>query len=395
MTKIKLIYAEKAPSAERESLYKQTGRIYDTEGISPSLTTEQDKNAHIMEFRQLTETRTEEAKEQRRKAQAEGKEHLVMEMKTGKDVSYTIDANYHKGTNTTEKSRRQLVMEQHTVAYSKSTREDWVEHRGKVNGEGNTVSCGDGGRNQSSGNFVATVEAKDVRIRKLTPVETERLQGYPDNYTQYGRKEDGTITNISNAQRFKMCGNGVSSPVAKAIIEHLIPKGEVKVLSTFTGIAGTELDLDERFKVIGHCEIDKFASDVLRYHYPDIPNYGDVTTLVDRDDIEDFDLLVGGFSCQPWSVSGLRQGFDDEKGRGQVIYSIFDILKKHKNKYVVLENVKGLLSHNKGQSFEAIMEYLSSLGYDVDFEVVNSKHFGLAQNRQRVFIVGVLNESRT
>ena len=403
MNDIKLIYGEKALSAKRDSLYRQQGRVYDSEGISPTLTTENNKNAH------------------------------VMELKTGKDVAYTIDANYHKGTNTTLKPRRQLVMEQHTVAYSKSTRDTHIDVRGKVDGEANTISTGDGGRSMSSQNFVvdkeldmncinpkaheseriyktdsegpclratkggtsgaSTLIEDEIRIRKLTPLECERLQGYPDNHTKYGRKENGLIYEMSNTQRYKQCGNGVSSPVSKKIIESIIPEGEVRVFSTFTGIGGTELLLDDRFKVVGHCEIDKYASDVLRYNFPDIPNFHDVTKIVDRDDIPEFDLLIGGFPCQAFSIAGLRKGFDDEKGRGQLIYNIFDILKKHRPKYLCLENVKGLLSHNKGDSFEAILEFLSKLGYNLDFEVVNSKHFGLAQNRERVFIIGVLNES--
>jgi site-specific DNA-cytosine methylase len=238
-------------------------------------------------------------------------------------------------------------------------------------------------RNQDQ---TAVYNPYNLKIRKLTPVECERLQGYPDNHTAFGRKVDGTIYNMSNTQRYKQIGNGISSPVSKAVIEHLIPEGEVNVMSLFSGVAGTELKLDKRFKVVGHCEFDKYASDVLRYHYPNIPNFGDVTEFVIRKDIPDFELLVGGFPCQAWSLAGLRKGFDDEQ-RGQLIYNVFDIMRKHNPKYVVLENVKGLLSHNKGESFVAIMEYISSLGYEVGFELVNSKHFGLAQNRERVFIV--------
>ena len=99
-------------------------------------------------------------------------------------------------------------------------------------------------------------------------------------------------------------------------------------------------------------------------------------------------MLVGGFPCQSWSIAGLRKGFSDD--RGQLIYNVFDILRKFRPQALVLENVKGLLTKDNGDAFEAIMEYLSELGYELDFEVVNSKHFGLAQNRERVFIFGKL-----
>lgn len=351
-------------------------------------------------------------------------------MKTGKDVSFCIDSNYHKGTNTTLKSRRQLVLESReremkttTVAYSKSTRKEHIDVRGRVDQDANTISTGDGGANMSTQNFVAvhyghknkeheykdvaptlkaqshghepmTVEADEaaanVRIRKLTPVECERLQGYPDGHTAFGRKEDGTIYKMSDTQRYKQCGNGVSSPVAATILQKLIPSEDINVQSLFSGILGTELDLPERFNLTGVCEFDKYASDVIRFHKPDVPNFHDVTKFIERNDVPDFDLLTFGFPCQSFSIAGLRQGFEDDKGRGTLIYNVFDILQKHKPKYFMAENVKGLLNHDGGKTIIQILTGLSQLGYELDFELVNSKHYGLAQNRERVFIFGRL-----
>lgn len=390
-------------------------------------------------------------------------------------------------------SKESRITPVHTIAYSKSTREGGrVEARGKIDDEANTLSCGDGCTNQSTGNYVFTkenmsdikfvggvnpkktwnkddnrnlsrnysqgerihsdegispalsasmggtangsqlivenemkmfgevrcdegirtfkddtcgtlrtkdsggdkvvVETEDspqevIRIRKLTPTECERLQGYPDNHTKFGRRADGTVYEISNSQRYKMCGNGISSPVPAHLFPTIFGTEPIRVMSLFSGCGGTELLLPANFEVIGHCEFDKYASDVLRYHYPDIPNFHDVTEFVDKE-VPEFDMLVGGFPCQSWSIAGLRKGFGDD--RGQLIYNVFDILRKHKPKYLCLENVKGLLSKDNGDAFEAIMEYLSELGYELDFEVVNSKHFGLAQNRERVFIFGKL-----
>lgn len=277
-----------------------------------------------------------------------------------------------------------------TVAYSKSTRESHIDVRGKVDGEANTISTGDGGSNMSSQNFVAEECSSLVRIRKLTPIETERLQGYKDNWTKVGRKEDGSTYEMSNTQRYKQTGNGVSSPVAAAILEKLLPEGNVRVQSLFSGIGGTELALPPRFEITGHCEFDKHASAVLSYHYPEIPNFHDVTKFCERTDVPVFDLLTFGFPCQSFSIAGLRQGFNDDKGRGSLIYNCFDIIEKHKPKYFLAENVKGLISHDSGKTIIEILKGLSQLGYEIDFELVNSKHYGLAQNRERIFVFGKL-----
>ena len=366
---------------------------------------------------------------------------IKAESKPGRDISYCLDANYSKGTNTTVKSRRQLVMEIHTIAYSKSHRDNGViQARGKIDDEANTLSTGDGCTNQSTGNYVFTKEepvnpkvigtadvnrAEDnwngprdgyqiydkesvspalrvtqpgnvrivedqpiIRIRKLTPVECERLQGYPDNHTKFGRRANGEVYEMSNTQRYKMCGNGISSPVPAFLFPAIFGTDEYEILDLFSGCHGTGLLLPPNFKTVAFAEIDKYASDVLRYHNPDIPNLGSVTEIVNRTDVPNFNMLVGGFPCQSWSIAGLRKGFDDQ--RGQLIYNVFDIIRKYQPKAIVLENVKGLLSKDNGDAFEAIMEYLSSLGSDLDFEVVNSKHFGLSQNRERVFIFGKL-----
>jgi len=320
-----------------------------------------------------------------------------------------------------------------TVAYSKSTRDKHVDVRGKVNGEANTLSTGDGCSNQSTQNFVARVviagtvdprhgdedlnwngyrdgyqvydknnlapalkvcqkalKINTLRIRKLTPTECCRLQGYPDNHLDSGIDQKGEVVKISDNQKYKMAGNGVSSPVSAHILKTMFPSNEeIRVMSLFSGCGGTELGFTDRFKVVGHCEFDKHASSVLKYHYPNIPNFHDATKLVERDDVPQFDLLTFGFPCQALSISGLRKGFGDEK-KGKLIFNVFDIIEKHKPKYILAENVKGLLNHNKGETFIEILKGLSSLGYDVDFEVVNSKNFGLAQNRERVFIFGKL-----
>ena len=386
-----------------------------------------------MEVRSLTETRTEEAKEQRKKHQKEGRDYCsrrgkVLVPRTD-EVSNCVTATHGK---------EHLIMEdrtdEHTIAYSKSHRPDGsIDARGRIDSDANTLECGDGCRGQSTGTYVFTKEkdmekpvilnpkmrnykenkvcpaitassykeppvtldmdekvesASEIRIRKLTPLECERLQGYPDNWTSKGMNDKGDVVEISNAQRYKMCGNGISATVPQTLFPAVFGDEPIRVMSLFSGCGGTELLLPDNFEVVGHCEFDKYASSVLRYHYPDIPNFHDVTEFADREDVPEFDMLVGGFPCPSWSTAGLRKGFDDL--RGQLIFDVFNIIEKHKPAALALENVKGLLSHEKGRSFEVIMERLSELGYDLDFEVVNSKFFGLAQNRERVFIFGKL-----
>jgi DNA (cytosine-5)-methyltransferase 1 len=115
--------------------------------------------------------------------------------------------------------------------------------------------------------------------------------------------------------------------------------------------------------------------------------FGNVETIT-WDDVPDFDLLVGGFPCQAFSVAGKRMGFDD--CRGTMFFEIARCLRKKQPSVFLLENVKGLLSHNKGETFTTILTTLDELGYNVQWQVLNSKDFGVPQNRERVFIVGYL-----
>lgn len=115
-------------------------------------------------------------------------------------------------------------------------------------------------------------------------------------------------------------------------------------------------------------------------------NYGDITKI-NAEELPDFDLLVGGVPCQSWSIAGKRGGFEDE--RGNMWFQYARLLRAKQPKYFVAENVKGLLSHDGGESMERICEELCTCGYAIDFEVLNSKNHGVPQNRERVIIIGV------
>ena len=162
----------------------------------------------------------------------------------------------------------------------------------------------------------------------------------------------------------------------------------MKYLSLFSGIGGFELGIqnsDVEMECIGFSEIDKYAKSIYKKHYPNHPDLGDATKL-DTSELPDFDFLVGGFPCQAFSIAGKRKGFNDT--RGTLFFEIARVLKDKKPRYFLLENVRGLLSHNKGETFQTILEVLSNLGYNVKWEIYNSKDYGVPQRRERLFIKG-------
>ena len=150
---------------------------------------------------------------------------------------------------------------------------------------------------------------------------------------------------------------------------------------------GTTDRADQRPLCIGYSEVDKYAIKVYERQFNGHKNYGDATTI-NAKELPDFDLLVGGFPCQAFSVAGKRAGFNDT--RGTLFFDIARILAEKRPRHLVLENVKGLLSHDQGKTFQTILGVLSDLGYRVEWQVLNSKDFGVPQNRERIFIVGHL-----
>lgn len=143
-----------------------------------------------------------------------------------------------------------------------------------------------------------------------------------------------------------------------------------------------------RLGCVGYSEIDKYASAVYRYRFgKEVKNYRDATKI-NTEELPDFDLLVGGFPCQAFSIAGKRRGFEDT--RGTLFFEIARVLKAKQPRMFLLENVKGLLNHDKGETFTQILRAIDELGYDAEWQVLNSKHFGVPQNRERVFIIGRL-----
>jgi len=157
-----------------------------------------------------------------------------------------------------------------------------------------------------------------------------------------------------------------------------------------TNIQGNMSDTSEqsdRATCVGFSEIDKYAIATYQSHFPEHKNYGDITKINEQE-LPDFDMLVGGFPCQAFSIAGKRKGFEDT--RGTLFFDIARIIKAKQPRLVFLENVKGLLSHDNGETFRTIIATLDELGYDLQWQVLNSKNHGVPQNRERVFIIGHL-----
>lgn len=162
----------------------------------------------------------------------------------------------------------------------------------------------------------------------------------------------------------------------------------LKTFSLFTGIGGLDYGLRDWTELVGFSEIKKSSVEIFNKHYQ-APDYGDITKI-DVNTLPDFDILTGGFPCQSFSMAGLRKGFGDR--RGQMIFYIHDILMAKKPQYAVLENVKGLLSHDGGKTYKNIFALLKNAGYNVRCILLNSLHYGSAQNRERVYFLCSLKD---
>ena len=167
----------------------------------------------------------------------------------------------------------------------------------------------------------------------------------------------------------------------------------IRYFDMFAGIGGFRSGLEEvgGFECIGYCEIDKYAKQAYDAIYDtEGEMYFDDARTIEPENLPDIDLICGGFPCQSFSIAGKRGGFAD--ARGTLFFEIARIAAVKRPSYLLLENVPGLLSHDKGRTFATILSTLSELGYDVTWQVLNSADFGVAQSRKRVFIIGFLRE---
>jgi DNA (cytosine-5)-methyltransferase 1 len=197
----------------------------------------------------------------------------------------------------------------------------------------------------------------------------------------------------------------------------------IDVFSMFTGAFGFELGIEgasNNVNLVGYSQIDpqcksttckgkytshtylyagyakcdvcgkiniQHADAICQYHKPGVKNYGDATKI-NADELPDFNFLVGGFPCQPFSIAGEGQGFEDT--RGTLFFDIARILTEKKPRFFLLENVEGLVSHDSYRTILKIYSVLTGIGYECQWVVLNSKNFGVPQNRSRVFFIGNL-----
>ena len=164
----------------------------------------------------------------------------------------------------------------------------------------------------------------------------------------------------------------------------------MRFVDLFAGIGGIRLGFEQAMQDLGinyQCvlssEIDKYAQETYKLNFGEAPQ-GDIYEI---QQLPDFDFLLAGFPCQPFSYAGKQQGFGDT--RGSLFFQIERILRDNKPKGFLLENVRGLTTHDKGRTFKTILQHLEDLGYGVEYLLLNGSNFGIPQNRVRVYIVGI------
>ena len=167
----------------------------------------------------------------------------------------------------------------------------------------------------------------------------------------------------------------------------------IRFFDMFAGVGGFRAGLERAggFECVGHCEIDKHADAAYRAIHSIKENevFYEDATKINTDTLPEFDLLCAGFPCQSFSIAGKRKGFSDS--RGTLFFEIARVACAGRPAYLLLENVPGLLSHDKGRTFAAILSTLCGLGYSIEWQVLNSKDFGVPQSRRRVYIIGYLD----
>lgn len=177
-------------------------------------------------------------------------------------------------------------------------------------------------------------------------------------------------------------------------IHSMKSRKKIKIIDLFAGIGGIRLGFEQAFGKDLECvftsEIDKFAIQTYTENFGNDNIYGDITKISEKD-IPEHDILLAGFPCQPFSQAGLKKGFKDT--RGTLFFDIERILISKKPKAFLLENVKQLKGHDKGNTLKVILQHLNDTGYKTYVKVLAAKDFGIPQNRERIYIVGFLDKT--
>lgn len=166
-----------------------------------------------------------------------------------------------------------------------------------------------------------------------------------------------------------------------------------RTLDLFAGIGGIRLGFENAgFNTVYSNDFEDACKVTFDLNFDEVPLHIKDITTVETETLPEFDVLLGGFPCQAFSVAGYRQGFKDEKGRGNLFFDIARIIDAKKPRAFLLENVKNLKNHDKGNTFEVIKKTLNDLGYKIKYDVLNSMEYGnVPQNRERIYIVGFAN----
>ena len=234
--------------------------------------------------------------------------------------------------------------------------------------------------------------AQPMAVRRLTPRECERLQGFSDDHTLIpwrGKPAD----QCPDGPRYKALGNSMAVPcmawIGKRIAaQEMFP---LRYLSVCSGIEAASVAWEPLgWQPAAFSEVEKFPSAVLAHHWPDVPNLGDMTQYEQWKELGAIDLLVGGTPCQSFSVAGLRQGLRDP--RGGLMLTYLEIARSFRPRWLVWENVPGVLSSHGGRDFGAFLGALGALGYGWAYRVLDAQWFGVAQRRRRVFVVANLGD---
>lgn len=170
-----------------------------------------------------------------------------------------------------------------------------------------------------------------------------------------------------------------------------------RTIDLFAGVGGVRLGFEQAgFETVFANDVDPRTKITYDLNFDTVPMHVEDMRTLCYDFLPDADFVLGGFPCQAFSIAGHRQGFEDEKDRGNLFFYICDLIQIKKPIGFMLENVKNLVSHNNGQTFRIIQELLKDLGYTIKFKVLNSMtHGNVPQNRERIFIVGFKDPAMT
>lgn len=158
----------------------------------------------------------------------------------------------------------------------------------------------------------------------------------------------------------------------------------MRVFSAFAGVEGLGMKIPNQ-ELVGLSEWDKYASMVLKYHYPNVKNYGDISKI-NWEEVPDFDMLTGGSPCQDFSIAGKRRGLAGHKS--SLAWEYIRALQHKKPRYFIWENVEGTLSSNGGWDFANLLVAFSEVGYSLQWQLFNARNFGVPQNRSRIYVTG-------